>query len=147
MRLNKTPHTNKVLLPAVLPAVSRYGWNSGKTRKTNLVRLTLKNLQLFFFNFRRASVIFVGPLIPLFRTTGNICPELQSQGGSPCLPASQLCTTKSSDSALLRHLLTSWWPAWQLSCSDPYTFKQALVGLESGIYATVTHHVTRQTLY
>ena len=32
------------LLPAVLPAVFRYGWNFGKTRKTELDRLTPKDL-------------------------------------------------------------------------------------------------------
>ena len=43
-----------------------------------------------------------------------------------------LRATESSNSPLVRHLLTSWWPAWQPSCSNPCTV-QALVGLESGM--------------
>ena len=39
--------------------------------------------QLFFKKFfGRTSVLFVGPLIPLFWTFGDICPGFQSQGGS-----------------------------------------------------------------
>ena len=42
----------------------------------------------------------------------------------------------SSDSPLVRHLLTSWWPAWQPSQFDPHTcsrqtYPQALVVLRS----------------
>ena len=37
-----------------------------------------------FFIFWRTSVLFVGPLIPLFWTS-DICPEFQSHGGSPHL--------------------------------------------------------------
>ena len=29
--------------------------------------------------------LFVGPLIPLFWTFGDVCPRFQSQGGFPCL--------------------------------------------------------------
>ena len=44
---------------------------------------------LFFFKiFCRTQVLFVGPLIPLFWTSGDICPGFQSQGGFPCLCAS-----------------------------------------------------------
>ena len=32
--------------------------------------------------------LFVGPLIPLFWTSGDVCPGFQSQVGSPCLHAS-----------------------------------------------------------
>ena len=59
-----------------------------------------------------------------------------------------LGATDSSDSALVQHLLTSWQPAWQPSFPDPYTCKQALVGLESGIYHDAASQCeTKQTLY
>ena len=32
----------------------------------------------FFFNFWRTRVLFVGPLIPLFWTSGDVCPGFQS---------------------------------------------------------------------
>ena len=37
----------------------------------------------------------------------------------------------------MRHLLTSWRPAWQPSRSLPHTCEQALVGLEAGTYHAV----------
>ena len=43
---------------------------------------TLEYKKCFFVNFRRTSVRFVGPLIPLFWTSGNVCPGLQSQAES-----------------------------------------------------------------
>ena len=47
-------------------------------------------------------------------TSGDVCPESQSQG----IP--HLCALShamdSSESPLIRHLLTSWWPAWQPTC-------------------------------
>ena len=68
-----------------------------------------------FWIFGRTSVLFEGPLIPLFSTFGYACPGFQSQDGAlicelPCLHAMD-----SSDSPLVRHLLTSWWLAWQPS--------------------------------
>ena len=58
-----------------------------------------------------------------------------------------LCATGSSDSPLVQHLLTSWQPAWQSSCSNPHTCEQALVGFEFGIYhAAASQPETRQTL-
>ena len=36
----------------------------------------------FVFKFWRTQVLFVGPLIPLFWTSGDVCPGFQSQGGS-----------------------------------------------------------------
>ena len=35
-----------------------------------------------FFPFWRTQVLFMGPLIPLFWLSGDICPWFQSQGGS-----------------------------------------------------------------
>ena len=46
-----------------------------------------------------------------------------------------LHATESSDSPLVQHLLTYWQPAWQPSCSNQRSCKEALVGLESGIFA------------
>ena len=43
---------------------------------------------VFFKIFCRTQVLFVGPLIPLFWTSGDVCPGFQSQGGFPCLHAS-----------------------------------------------------------
>ena len=37
--------------------------------------------------FKRTSVLFVGPLIPLLWTSGDVCLGFQSQGESPCLHA------------------------------------------------------------
>ena len=70
----------------------------------------------FFKNIWRTEVLFVGPLIPLFWTSGDFNPGFQSQGGSlPCV-LSHLCTTDSSDSTLVQHLPTSWQPVWQAVC-------------------------------
>ena len=64
--------------------------------------------------FWRTSVFFVGPLIdlPLFWTSGYVCSELQSQGGTLVCVLHCPCEMDSSDLPLVWHLLTSWWPAW-----------------------------------
>ena len=90
------------------------------------------NLNTSSFNFWRTSILFVGPLIPLFWTSGVICPGFQSQGRFLACMLCHLHATVSSDSPLAWHLLISWQPAWQLSYSDPHTCKQKLVGLKSG---------------
>ena len=41
-----------------------------------------------FKNICRTHVLFVGPLIPLFWTSDDVCPGFQSQGGFPRLRAS-----------------------------------------------------------
>ena len=56
----------------------------------------------------------MGPLIPLFWTSGEVYPGFQSQGGSLTCVLPRLRTTDVSDSALAWHLPTSWRPAWQL---------------------------------
>ena len=38
-----------------------------------------------FLEFWRTWVLFVGPLIHLFWTSGDVCPVFQSQGDYPCL--------------------------------------------------------------
>ena len=47
-----------------------------------------QNLNFFKLNFCRTQVLFMGPLIPLLWTSGDVCPGFQSQGGFPCLHAS-----------------------------------------------------------
>ena len=49
---------------------------------------SVNNVYHFFFFFKhfwRTCVLFVGPLIPLFRTSGDVCPRFQSQGGLACM--------------------------------------------------------------
>ena len=43
---------------------------------------------IFLKIFCRTQVLFVGPLIPLFWTSGEVCPGFQSQDGFPHLCAS-----------------------------------------------------------
>ena len=82
---------------------------------------------------------FVGPLIPLLLTSGDICPGFESQGGSSVAYFVARITMDSSDSPLVQHLLTFWWPALQLSHFDPHTctFRlyiiQEFVGIKPGI--------------
>ena len=94
---------------------------------TNINRITLSNWftarfvwllpsWIFFLFFVVVCFIFVGhdvsrvlfvvPVTPLFSASGDVCPGFQSQGGS-------LACVDSSDSPLVWHLPTSWWPAWQ----------------------------------
>ena len=79
--------------------------------------------------FWRTSVRFVGPLIPLLWTYSDVCPWFQSQGDPLACVLHYLHATKSSDSPLVQHPLTSWRP----SHFDPHTCPKALVGLESRI--------------
>ena len=86
---------------------------------------------LTFFNFWRTHVLFVGPLIPLFWTSGDVCPGFQSQGGSRLhafLPASY-----SSDSPLVWHLLTAWQPAWRPVTLPTCISRGRMLGFERGI--------------
>ena len=92
----------------------------------------------------------MGPLIPLFWTSGDVSYGFQNQSGQPyscSVETYVLCI--SWDSALVWHLRTSWWPPWQLNHSLPHIFEQALVGLETGICHAVaaSRCETRQTLY
>ena len=60
---------------------------------------------------------FCGALIHLFWTSGDVSTEFQNQSGQPYLSCAEAYVLHVPwDSPLLRHLLTSWWPAWQLSC-------------------------------
>ena len=64
---------------------------------------------------------FVGPLIPLYWTSGDVCPGFQSQDVSIACMLSHLHAMDSSDSPLVQPLLTSSWPARQPSLFNPYT--------------------------
>ena len=63
--------------------------------------------RLFLKFFWRTQVHFVGAPIPLFWTSGDVSPGSQSQGGSLTCALLHLHTMDSSDSPLMRHLLTS----------------------------------------
>ena len=78
---------------------------------------------------------FVGPLIPLFWTSGDVSSEFHL-----CLAEAYVLHVPW-DSPLVQHRLTSWWPAWQPSCFLPSTCEQALVGLKTGTYFAATHSV------
>ena len=71
-----------------------------------------EHLLLLFKSVWRTFVLYVGPLIPLFWTSGGFCPGPQSQRGSLTRMLHHLHAMDSLDSSLL----TAWWPAWQPSC-------------------------------
>ena len=89
---------------------SGYTWDSD-----NNICISEYHCLFFFVNFWRTSVIFVGLLIPLFWTSGDIWPGFQSQGGCLICMFPRLHPMDSSDSPLVQHLLTSWRPALQLN--------------------------------
>ena len=107
----------------------------------------LKIVLHFFSNFWRTSVHFLGPLIPLFWTSGDICPRFQNRGGFPHLypqlPTHNIFLRFTSGATPAELLASS-------MAAEPFharTFLQALVGLESMIkdisctklYALGTH--------
>ena len=63
----------------------------------------------------------MGPLIPLFWTSGDVSPGFQTQGGSLTCVLCRLHAMNSSDSPLVWYLLTVWGSAWQQSFFDPHT--------------------------
>ena len=66
------------------------------------------------------SFLFVGP--PIFWTSGEFCPGFQSQSGSLACMLRRLRAGDSTDSPLVQHLLTSWWPVLQPSFWSTYTW-------------------------
>ena len=84
----------------------------------------------FNFRFKKGQYPTLLILIPLFWTSGDVCPHL-------C--AFHLYAADSSDSPLVWHLLTSWWSVWQPSLFYPctYTHTLALLGLECRIGCVV----------
>ena len=51
----------------------------------------------------RTQFLSVGPLIPLFWASGDICLEIQSQGGTLACMLPRLRAIDSSDSSLVLH--------------------------------------------
>ena len=54
-------------------------------RASKFLKQALILFYSFSLNFWRTSFLFVGPLISLLWTSGDICPGSHSQDGSPCL--------------------------------------------------------------
>ena len=78
-------------------------------------------LWLYFELFWKPSVLFVGPLIPCFRLLVMSALGFKNRVDPFTCILCCLCAPNSSHSPLLRHLLTSWCPAWQSSRFDPRT--------------------------
>ena len=77
-------------------------WNKIPPFGDHLLRRKFGHSGFFFFffflnNFCKAQVLFVGPLIPLFWTSGDVCPGFQSQGGFP-----HLCASSPAHNGFLR---------------------------------------------
>ena len=84
-----------VELSSKTPEISNYKNDEKKILLPNLelimvfidFRIQLRNVSIlyatffFFLNFWRTLVLFVGPLIPLFRTSGDVSSGFQSQSG------------------------------------------------------------------
>ena len=63
-----------------------------------------------------ADVLFMGPLIPLFRTSGDVSSGFQSQTGQPYSHLVEVYVLHvPRNSPMVQHLLTSWLSAWQPS--------------------------------
>ena len=58
-------------------------------------------------NIFTRHAFYIGPLMPLFWTSSDICPRFQSRGGSPH-SLHHLHVMNSSDLLLMQHLLTTW---------------------------------------
>ena len=88
--------------------------NNGRFDAQTSVHSKRVPVTIFFLKiFWRTQVLFVGPLITLFWTSGDIYPGFQCQGGSLTCLLCHLHAMDSSDLPLVWHLLTSWQPAWQ----------------------------------
>ena len=99
----------------------------------------------FLKHFWRTWVLFVGPLIPLFWTSSDISPGFQSQGGSIACVLCHLHAMNSWDSPLVRHLPTSWRPAWR-----PVAFPTCYIcsrGRILGFDQETSHTVSRRALH
>ena len=84
-------------------------WKKKKTsaeEECNELFFVDPSLQCFSKKLMRRRILSVASLIPLFWTSGEVCPGVQSQAGSFAWMFSCLCTTDSSDTPLVRHLLT-----------------------------------------
>ena len=92
--------------------------------------------KLFFKKNVGRHSSFVGLLIPLFWTSGDVCPGFQRKGQSP-----DLGTLSPVHNIIFRFtsggIPAGLWAAsmaTELFCSHPHTCKQALVGLKTWIY-------------
>ena len=68
--------------------------------------------------------LFLGPLVPLLWTSGDVCPGFQIQDGFLICMLHCLHTTAYSDSPMVWHLRISWWPAVKLGFFDSLTFSR-----------------------
>ena len=106
--------------------------------------LSLNCLQGDFFlkkNFWRAWVLFVGPLIPLFWTSGDISSGFQSQGGQPYLHLAKAYVLHVPwDSPLVWHLLDLLVTSMVAEPSLPRTCEE-LVGLKTRSCHAAAHSV------
>ena len=101
----------------------------------HIIRISI-NLALFFVVFWILEGIspFCGSTDIPFQTFDDI-----SSGQPYSYLAEENMLHPPWDSSLVQHLLTSWWPTWQLNCSLLHTCEQALMQLETGTYHIATH--------
>ena len=79
----------------------------GRRSEIDTRRFLDRNYIVLLKKISRSLVIFVGPLIPLFWTFGAVCPEFQTRMDPLSSVLCYLHAIDSSDSPLVRHLLTS----------------------------------------
>ena len=84
-----------------------HGQQAGRTHHTGML-----SCLIIFWN---TSVLIVGPLIPLFGTSGDICTGVKARVGTLTSMLCCLHAIDSVDSPLVWHLLTSCQPAWKAS--------------------------------
>ena len=82
-------------------------WRLGLLSPTSGFSFNVCDFRAFSIKFLRTSVLFVGPLIPLFWPSGDVCLGFQSKSRSPTCVLPDLLAMDSSDSPLVQHLLTS----------------------------------------
>ena len=104
-----------------------------------------------YLNFWRTDTsLFVGPLIPLFWTSGDVSSGFQSQSGQHYLHLAEAYVLHVSwDSPLVWHLPTSRQPVWQLSRSLPHmqsVFIRLVACVGSGDPVRVLRLYTMNTL-
>ena len=91
--------------------------------------------RVFFLNFWRTSVPFVGPLLTLFWTSGHVCPGFQNQGGSHVCFLTCVILRFTSGATPADCV---WRSAWEPSFFDLHTFR-------SRIGRVPTHHRPRMS--
>ena len=91
-----------------------------------------KNISItsFFWNFLEDISPFGGHWWPYF----GLLPWVSKPGWIPLL-----AYFVTSVSPLVWHLITSWWPVWQLNHFDPHICAQTLVGLSPGCSMLLPH--------